>query len=84
MLAGRSFASIPDLGTTVTKDWRPMYRFMLAGLSSVIISDLGPTVAQDSPANVSIYVDQPMYRSMLAGLFSATISDLGQPNHSSK
>ena len=58
-----------------------MYRFMLAGLSSVIISDLGPFVAQDSPANVSIYVDRPMYRSMLAGLSSASISDLCQPNH---
>ena len=25
MLAGRSFASIPDLGPTVAQDWRPMY-----------------------------------------------------------
>ena len=52
MLVGLSPASIPDLGTTVAKDLKPMYRFMLAGLSSVIISDFGPTVTQDSPANV--------------------------------
>ena len=40
---------------------------MLAGLSSVIISDLGPTVAEDSLANVSIYVDRSVYRSVLTG-----------------
>ena len=67
MLVGLSPASTPDLGTTVAKDWKPMYRFMLASLSSVIISEFGPNVTQDSPANVSIYVDRPMYRSMLTG-----------------
>ena len=67
MLAGLSPASIPDLGTTVAKDWRPVYRFILAGLFSVMISDVGPAVVQDSPANVSIYVDWPVYRSVLTG-----------------
>ena len=47
MLAGQSFASIPDLGPAVAKDWRPVYRFMLAGRSFASIPDLGPTVAQD-------------------------------------
>ena len=61
MLAGRSFASIPDLGTTVAQDWRPMFRFMLAGRSFASISDLGPRVAQDWSANVSIYVGRPVF-----------------------
>ena len=47
MLAGQSFASIPDLGPAVAKDWRPVYRFMLAGRSFASIPDLGPAVAHD-------------------------------------
>ena len=38
MLAGQSFESIPDLGPTVTKDWRPVYRLCwAAGLLPVCV-----------------------------------------------
>ena len=58
------FASISDLGTTVAKDRRPMYRFTLAGWSFASISVLGRTVAKD-------------WRPMLADRSFASISDLG-------
>ena len=83
-MAGLSPASISDLGATVAKDWRPMYRFILAGLSSAIISDLDPTVAKNWPTSVTIIVDRSMYRSLWAGQSSASISYLGQPNHGPK
>ena len=58
MLAGQSFASIPDLGLTVAQDWSANVS-MLAGQSFASIPDLGLTVAQDWSANVSIYVGRP-------------------------
>ena len=68
MLAGRSFASILDLGPTVVQYCLPMYLSMLAGLSPASIHDHGATVAKDW---------RPMYRFMLAGRSFASIPDLG-------
>ena len=53
MLAGRSFASIPDLGPTLAKGWRPMYRVMLpAGLLPVLL-----ILGQPSPKIAGQHID---------------------------